>query len=84
MILFFLTSAKKVQIMNPTLTHTTKMFISAMANIVEDYDCTIIGKNDPFDKQIPLIVVCPNSSRLLPDVELALETIERKLPLLRS
>lgn len=67
---------RKVQILDQVKTRVSCNFSEALKVWINDFECVDTGIED-VDVSIPLIVVCPKTSRLKPDVELAINNLPR-------
>lgn len=80
--LFGSRSQKLVQMLIPVQTPTTKDFSTAITSLCKDisYKCIMCYTIGELCDKYPLGVICPVSSRLEPDVDLALNEIRWKGP----
>lgn len=80
--LFGSRSQKMVQMLIPVQTPTTKDFSTAITSLCKDisYKCIMCYTIGELCDKYPLAVICPVSSRLEPDVDLALNEIRWKGP----
>ncbi|XP_053385977.1 uncharacterized protein LOC123539184 isoform X3 [Mercenaria mercenaria] len=75
-------SSKKVQVFLPIQTSTTHDFATALTKLCKtlSFKCEISDQLEKLRGDLPLVVVCPISSRFEPDIDYALNGISWKSP----
>ncbi|XP_060557167.1 uncharacterized protein LOC132717663 [Ruditapes philippinarum] len=68
---------RNVQILIPIVTRTTKDFSSAIQSLCKDisFTCTLCYDIGELSEEYPVVVVCQVSSRLEPDIDLAINRV---------
>ncbi|XP_060557169.1 uncharacterized protein LOC132717665 [Ruditapes philippinarum] len=72
--------SKTVQIFIPVITPTTDKFRSAISSLCKEisYNCNFCYDIGELLKEVPLVAVCPISSRFEPDIDFAIHGIRTK------
>ncbi|KAL4219067.1 hypothetical protein ACF0H5_021650 [Mactra antiquata] len=65
----------KVQILNSIHTNASVKFATALKKTLSNFECLMLTDSDGLNNSVPLIVVCLHSTRLKPDIELALAQV---------
>ncbi|XP_060557176.1 uncharacterized protein LOC132717668 [Ruditapes philippinarum] len=75
---------KCIQIISPIQTNTTTEVSPAVKRLCNDlkkrYKCILCGDIEVTSEKFPLVVLCPVSSRLEPDIDHVLSVVKRKMP----